>query len=235
MTYTEYVLRLSGMLGVDAISVNAATVIPLSIDQAEQRIYRDLDLISTTVRQNSTVTANSRNYTLPSASGTFVVVDEINVFTPVSTTTTRNPVVPVSLSFLNRVWPTDTAASASTVPEYFAMVTDQTVVFGPPPGAAFTAEVVGRVRPNPLTSTNATTWLSTNLPDLMLAAAAAWSAIYLSGTSGAAGMAPGSAVAYEADYQMRLKSADAESARRRFAGASWTSQRVEPTALPQRG
>lgn len=234
MTYTEYILRLSGMVGVDAISLNAATVIPLSIEQAEQRIYRDLDLISTTVRQSSTVTANNRTYTLPSGSGTFVVVDGINVYTPVASTTTRNQVVPASRDFIDMAWPTETAATSTTVPQFFAMITDQIVIFGPPPGAAFTAEVIGRIRPATLSDTNSSTWMSTNLPDLMLAAAAAWTSVYLSGRPNS-GIAPGAPAAFEADYQMRLKSADAESARRRFAGASWTSQRLEPQALPQRG
>lgn len=218
MTNDQFILRLLGALGASDSQVAIATFIPTAIEYAEQRIYRDLDLISCVIRDSSsTATANSRTFTLPSASGRFVVLDGINVYTPVSSTTTRNPVRPVSRDFVDVAWPTETAASATTIPKIFAMITDQIIIFGPPPGAAFTVEVIGRIRPTALSASNTTTFLSNYLPDLMLAAACVWGATYLAG-NGVPLRVP--VEVFETGYRTLLASADAESVRRRFAAAS---------------
>lgn len=235
LTYTTWVQRMVELASLGEQTVNFASVIPAVIDYAEQRLYRELDLLSTQVRDTSSnCTANSRNFTLPSSGGRFVVVDGINVVTPVAgtvSTGTRHPVVPASRDFLDLAWPSNTAVSATTIPQFFAMITDQTIAFGPPPGDTFQVEVIGEIRPTPLSAANATTYLSLYLPDLFLAASMIHMATY--GTQGGANSPQ--VATWEQTYQTLFPSANTEAQRQRFAGASWTSKPVQPAAVPQRG
>lgn len=225
MTFTSFVLRAAQDIGPVGNGISWAAAIPEAIDYAEQRLYRELNLLGTIARDSTGLTtANTRNFTLPSTVGRFVVVQNINILTPAGSdinTGTMNPVVPASLDTLQYYWPSDTAASATTIPEIYAMVTDQTLMFGPPPGAIFTVEVVGPIRPTTLSATNPTTYLTNYLPDLFHAAA------MVSLTKGGA--------EWEQTYQMLFKSALTEEGRKRAAGASWTPYAVEPGAIPQRG
>lgn len=220
------------MMAGSAADADYQTVLPSIIDYSEQRIYRELDLISTVTRDTSaSLTANSRNFTLPTANGRFVVVSGLNLL---SAGVRVAQLDPASLDYLDASWPSETAASASTVPQYFAMLTDQTVVVGPPPGSIFNVEVIGTIRPAPLSNSNQTTFLTLYLPDLFLAASMIFAAGYQK-NFGASADDPRQAQSWEAQYQLLKASADAEEARKKFAGASWTSKRLEPTAQPQRG
>lgn len=233
LTYTTLGNTLVAMMAGSASDANYLTILPSLIDYAEQRCYRELDLLSTVVRDTSGVTtANDRNFTLPTASGRFVTVIGINLFSGgVRVVQLR----PVSLEFLDAAWPAEAAAAASTRPQYFAMETDQTVVLGPPPGSALTVEVIGTIRPDPLTSDNPETFLTLYLPDLFLAACMVFAAGYQR-NFGSQADDPKMAVSWEGQFKTLLASADVESARRRFASVSWTSRRPEPLAgVPQRG
>ncbi len=233
MNYQQFVLRLAQNIGPLGDGMSWPTAVGETIDYAEQRIYRELQLLSTMVRDTSgSCTANSRNFTLPTSLGRFVVVDGINVVTPVGSTVTngtRNVVTPASRDYIDFCWQSNTAPSATTVPTNFAMITDQTVIFGPAPGAAFQVEVIGTIRPTPLSASNSTTYLTLYLPDLFLAAAM----VHIYGTQG--GTSAPQVGEWEQQYQMLKGSADMEENRKRFAGASWTSKQVEPSAVPQRG
>lgn len=204
------------------------------IDYAELRCYRDLDLLNTFVTQTSVLTAGNRNYNLPSANGTFVVVDYINVITPSSTTNpdqgTRNPLVPVSPDVLNFWYP---SSSGSAVPGYFGMVTQTSIVMGPWPDQAYTVEVRGTIRPTPLGSSNVTTILSLYFPDLFIAA----SMIRVAGLMKDYGQQaddPRMSQSWEAQYGALLTSAKVEEARKKFAGPGWSPKMPEPTATPPR-
>lgn len=141
---------------------------------------------------------------------------------------------PASLDYLDASWPSETAASTTTKPAYFAMITDQTGAVGPPPGTAYGVEVIGTIRPTPLSTSNTTTFLTSYLPDLFLAASMIFAAGYQK-NFGAQSDDPKMSASWEAQYGNLKASADAEEARKKFAGASWTSKRLEPTAQPQRG
>lgn len=215
---------------------NAAfvAILPSVIDYAEQRLYRDLNLLATVVRDtSSTTTANARNFTLPTASGRFVVVDAINIFTPAGEQTTRNPVLPVSLNYIDMAWPEADAPDADTYPSHFAMVTDQTISWGPTPGAEFVVEVIGHIRPDPLSASNTQTFLTLYLPDVFMAA----SMIFLSGFQknfGAQADDPRQAQSWEGQYQALLSSANVEEIRRKFAGPGWSSKQPQPLAAAPR-
>lgn len=233
-TYSQFVTALSTELVVDPTEPNFVAILPTIIDQGEQRCYRELNLLATIVSDTSaSTTANNRNFTLPTASGRFVTVQNINVFSPAGTTTTRNQVVPASRDLIDAIWPSNTAPSATTVPAFFGMITDQTLIFGPPPGDQFTVEVIGTIRPAPLSASNTTTFLSLYLPDLFFDAAMVAGCAYQK-NFGAQADDPKIAQSWENQYQIAKASANVEELRRKFQSVSWSAESPSPLANPPR-
>lgn len=235
LTYTQFVNSLANLMPVPTTDAGFVTDLPNIIDDAELRCYRDLDLLNTIVRDSSsTLTTNTRTFNLPTSIGTFVVTEDINVITPVSATNpengTRNPLTPVSKEYLDFAWP---SSAGSTVPSYFAMVTQTTVVVGPWPDQAYTVEVVGTQRPVSLSATNATTLLSTYFPDLFLAAAMVRVSGYMK-NYGAAVDDPRQSVTWQSHYDALLASAHTEEMRKKFTSQGWSPKEPAPLATPPR-
>lgn len=217
-TYATYTTALANLLGVGSTDADFVEIEPSVIDYAEQRIYRELNLLATTVRDStSALTPSSRSFTLPSSSGRFVTVEAVNVITPAGVSVssgTRNPLVRMSRKMADFLGPVE-SASVGQVPVGFAMITDQTIVVTPAPGSAFVVEVVGTIRPTPLSASTTTTFLTLYLPDLFMAASmifgAGWQKNFGSQSDDVR-----SAQSWEAQYQSLVKSANAEEIRRRF-------------------
>ena len=231
LTYTTFVDQIANLMAVSSTTADFQTMLPGLIDYAEQRAYRDLDLLSTIVKDASaTLTTNNRNFTLPTASGRFVTVQGVNVVTPVSTAPDsgiRNELLPISRDYLDAVW---NSVSGATVPVYFAMMTDQTLIVGPWPDNSYTIEVVGTIRPAPLTASNTTTFLTLYLPDLFIAAGMIFASGYMR-NYGSQSDNPQMAVSWESQYNTLLASAKPEELRKRFANIGWTShQDASPAA-----
>lgn len=241
LTYTSYVAALSTLTAIPTTNGDFQVILPNVIDYAEQRIYRELDMLVEDVRDSSaSTTANVRNFALPTTLGTFQIVSEINIITPAATAPesgTRNALTPVSLSVLDWTWPSSTGAS---VPTQFAYVSQSSsagqtnIVFGPWPDAAYRVEVVGKIIPAPLSASNTTTFLTLYLPDLFIAASMVFMSGYLK-NFGAQADDPRQGVSWDTQYKELRESAGTWEARKRFSGASWTAKQVEPTAQPQRG
>ena len=207
------------------------TELPIIIDIAEQECYRELQLLNTIVRDTSgTFTANSRNFTFPQH---FVVSESINVFTPVSTTTNRLQLIPTTREFIDAVYGNETATSTPSIPHYYAMITDQTIIVGPPPDAAYTAEVVGTIRPTPLSITNPTTYLTQYLPDLFFAASMIVGSGYLQ-NFGAQSDNPQMATSWKGIFDGLLASANKEEEQKRYASQAWSAKPPAPLATPPR-
>lgn len=238
LTYAQFNTTVANLLSIDESFAPYVQILPMAISYAEDRIYREMDLLATRVTDTGNVTANNRNFTLPSNFGKFVVIEQINIFTPVSTTTTRNQVTPVSLDVVNNFWPSDTAPAATSVPVWFAVTRqesdgDTVVTFGPAPGAAFTAEVIGTIQPTALSVSNTTTYLSTFLPDLLIAA----TMVFMAGFQknfGSQADDPKMAMSWETQYQTLFKSAFLVEGRKKFSADTWTSKQPEPVTN-QRG
>lgn len=223
LTYSTYVSALTTMMVTSATNPAFVAILPNIIDYAEQRCYRELDLLSTvTTDASGRLTVGSRSFTLPTATATFITVQEINVVTPsgyAPDAGTRNALLAVSKEFLNQVY---NSSTGSSVPLFFAMLNNSTILVGPWPDQGYTVEVVGTIRPAPLSASNTTTFLSTYLPDLFLAA----SMIFASGYQknfGAQADDPKMAMSWEDQYGRLLASANAEEMRRKWAGPGWTS------------
>ena len=229
--YTQYVANLANTLVVPSTDPNYTQELPNIIDDAEQRCYRELDLLTTIIRdQTGALTANSRNFTFPQH---MVVSESLNVFTPVSTTTNRQQLIPVTREWMDAVYGNEASTTVPSIPHYYAMITDQTIIVGPPPDAAYTVEVVGTIRPPPLSVTNPTTYLTQYLPDLFFAASLVFGYGYLQ-NFGAMTDNPQAAVAWEGHYQALLASANVEELRKKYQSHAWSPKLPSPIATPPR-
>jgi hypothetical protein len=234
-TYSTFTTALATFLVVPVAQAEFVTALPMIIDGAEQWCYRDLDLLSTIEKDSSAaLTAGSRNFSLPSSIGKFVTVEEINVISPAGQTDpdlgTRKPLLPATKEMLDTLYP---SVTGSSVPQYFGMVKQDTIIVGPWPDAAYQVEVVGTVRPAALSASNTSTFLSQYLPDLFFAAAMVWGAGYIK-DFGAAADDPKLAVTWKGIYDTSLKSAEIEEARKKFTSQGWSSKEPAPLATPPR-
>jgi hypothetical protein len=236
--YDTYVATMANLTAYDPTDPDFIQILPSFIAYAENRIYREADFLSTIIRDDSAnLTANSRNFTLPSSVGQFDVVRQVNVITPAGSTTAdgqRNPLTGVSTEVIDALWPSESAPEATTIPDMFSMLTDDQIIVGPPPGDAFNVEVIGTVIPTPLSASNTTTYLTLYLWDLFIAASMVFAAGFMK-NYGAQADDPRQAMSWETQYQTLFKSADLVDSRQRFAAASWTSAQPENYATNQRG
>jgi hypothetical protein len=89
------------------------------------------------------------------------------------------------------------------------------------------------VRPSPLSFTNQTTFLSTYMPDLFLAASMVWGFGYQRDFGGQADD-PATAQSWEHQYESLRIGIDVEEMRKKSASVSWSSYHPTPTANTQR-
>lgn len=229
--YTQFVTAIAELMVVPTSDPDFQAVLPNIIDDGEQRCYRELDLLNTIVRdQSGSLVANSRNFTFPQH---IVVLESLNVFTPFGTTANRNPLIPVTREFLDAVWGNETAPQVPSIPNYYAMITDQTIIVGAPPDAAYVMEVIGTIRPAPLSVSNATTYLSLYLPDLFLAACMVFAAGYQQNFSSMSDN-PAQSMSWEAHYKSLFDSANVEENRKKYAAQAWTPKQPASIATPPR-
>lgn len=237
LNYTTYVSQAANLTVISSNDANFQTMLPGMIDYAEQRIYRELDLLYTVVTDATTqVSTSQRRFTLPTGSGVFVVVDAVNIITPVtatSSTGSRTQLVPVSREFMDAVYPSGGISSNSGVPQYFSMVSNSIIDFGPSPDAPYYAEVIGTTRPTPLSAANSSTILTQYVPDLFMAASMVFAFGYMRDFGGQTDN-PGATQSWENQYQTLLKSAAVEQSRLKFQAEGWTAKQPSPLATPKR-
>lgn len=234
LNYTTFVSQLSNMMVIPSSDPNFTTFVPGCIDYAEQRIYRDLNLVATQYRDNTgSLTANSRSFTLPvPASGPFVTVQDVNVITPSSatvTTGTRNQLTPCALSMLDFLYTSEVATSSAAVPSLFAIVDNTTIAVGPSPGSSYAVEVIGTIRPTVLSISNSSTFLTTYLPDLFFAASMVFASAYMR-NFGAEADNPQMSQSWESQYNNLLRSAAAEEIRKKYNTTYVANYTPQPTS-----
>lgn len=233
--YSNYVEQISNLMVIGSTDTNFQTMLPGMITYAEQRCYRELDLVATQITDaTTTVSSGNRNFSLPTSVGTFITVDNLNIITPAGTQPSagsRVPLTPVDRSFIDLIYPSGQTVTGT--PEFFARASDTEVIFGPSPDGAYYAEVVGIQRPAMLSSANSSTPLTQYVPDLFVAASMIWASAYMR-DFGAGTDNPGMSQSYEMQYQALFKSADVEQARAKFASEGWTSEDPSPVATPAR-
>lgn len=211
-------------------SPDANTVLPDIITLAEQMIYTDMDFLATRQQDYSaSFTSGSRLLTLPTGA---MVVEGVAQITPAGQSpdqagSARNALEPVSLDVIDMFFPT---ASANTgLGSYWAMRDAATVVVGPTPDANYVAEVTATFRPAPISSTNASTYISAYYPQLLMAAVAYYCAGYQR-DFGAQSEDPKLASSWKATYDYMLPTCVTEEKRRK--GESIQNSRSSSEAPP---
>ena len=246
LTYSTYVTQIAEMAVVDPADVNFKAILPAMIDYVELRIYRDLDLMNTSTSIHSpsiVLSAGNRNLsfpmTLPDGSGTIVVSEQLNLILPSGQTDPDSPtaervsLIPTTKEFLDVVFGSN-KTDARGQPQFYAAFNENLFFVGPVPDQQYYVEVVATYRPNAMSASNPTTFISMYLPDLLIMA----SMIYISAYQrnfGRQSDDPQMAQSYEGQYKALLQGAMVEEARKKYEGPGWSSQSPSPIASPTRG
>jgi len=221
-TYSTFVTAIAAEMVVGPTDSDFLAILPTLIDDSEQRIYRELDLLTSVVTVNGTATANSRTFTLPTSGsmGTihFLVIDAINVL---DATSIRHPVKPATREGVDFLYPGENSLSTPCYPGVFCRADDLSIIYGPAPDSTYTVEVIGTIRPAPLSATNTSTYLSLYLSDLFLAGAMVSASGYMR-NFGSQGDDPRMSVSWESQFQTRLASAKKEELRKSYIAAMST-------------
>lgn len=225
MDYNSYLAQIANLMAADATTPEFALMVQGMIPYAEGRIYRELDLLNNVVvNATQTLTAGSRLFQLPTngANGSFYTVTGVNIVTPASAATadegTRNEMTAVTMDYLNAVW---NSGNVKGVPKEFAMVNQFNIIVGPWPDANYIVEVIGTIQPQPLSLSNTTTFLTTYLPDLFIAASMIFASGYMR-DFGSQADNPQQAQSWESQYENLFKSAGMLELRKKWAGPGWT-------------
>lgn len=156
MTYDELVTNIRNYTEVDA-NVFTNAVINTFITFAENRILRDIDLDVFKVEVAGNLTSGNKFLSTPSDILThrYLMVTNGNdqVFLDYRDT-----------SFMKEYWPN--GASTGT-PKYYSTWDQNTFYVAPTPNSGFSVELGYISRPAQLSSTNTTTWISTNAPEAL--------------------------------------------------------------------
>lgn len=241
INYTTYVSEIATITAITSgVLVNGDNnfggIMPAIIDYAEGRIYRDLDLPAVRVTDTSvTCSSGIRTIALSTTQGTLLVIEALNLFSSAGTTSsngTRIPVVPASIAVIDTVYPSATSSNTG-LPEFFARVTDTEIMFGPTPNGPYGTEVIATIRPNPLSAANSSTWLTQNVPEIMIAASMIIAAGYMR-DFGAQSDNPQMAQSWETQYKALLAAQGVDTLRMKFKADAWTAQQPSPLAQPPR-
>jgi hypothetical protein len=201
---------------VDPATPDFINFLPNCIAYAEKRIYRQADFVNTTSTSTGVLTKNDRRFTLPPATyGNYITIQGVNVLAFQQ----RVQLQPVSTSYLNAVWGTPATAN---VPQFFSVLTQDVILLGPYPNDNYGVEIFGTFRPQPLSPTNTTTYLTEYLPDVFLAASMVFASGYMK-DFGSQADNPQQAQSWENQFNLLFTSANMEALRQKYAGPAWTS------------
>jgi hypothetical protein len=232
--YTGYQVELGTLMAITSASPSTppvdpyfAQILPACIDYAEQRIYRDLDIQSTTTSGTLSATAGTPFLALPENPIVYVVE---SLFVSQLASGAQPPIgigtmlTPVDKNFLMATYPPAYWSTAQGQPRFY-YVQDQTQIqIGPCPDQNYQFEMTYTYRPAPLSASNTTTILTQIWPDLFLAA----SMVFMSGYQknfGSQADDPKMAQSWEAQYQALLKGAMDEEARKKNMAVQYTPLR----------
>ena len=191
---------------------NLAAAFPTIVNNAELRIYRDVDFLAFRGQNTSlTTTAFNAVFSLTGLAGQQidgtavayawpVVVEGISIYTPAAAGLNGVPVSLefVSLDFIDFIQ--NGYGTYSIGACYCAMRDDQTVILCPIPDNVYHTSVTGVWRPAPMSSSNTTTWLGTYASDLFFSACMIEAEGFIR-NFGAQSDDPRTAMSWETQYQ----------------------------------
>ncbi len=163
-TYAELVDQIRAYTETDA-NVLTTTIVNDFIANAENRIFREVDLDIFRSYQIASLTANNPFVTLPGAGiSDTALIRSVQIYGQ-SLGNSRKKLEQKDVTFMNEYWP-DRTSTAS--PVYYANWKQGTLYLAPTPDVAYNIEVALNKLPTGLSSTNTATWVSTNAPRTLL-------------------------------------------------------------------
>lgn len=215
-----------------AVPPDFAEQYPRAISYAESRICSEIPLLANRHTDSTlNVSAGARLVNLANLSTPMIVVERIALITPGGGTLpasgTRNQYIKTTLDFIDVFWPTEATTLSPILAEqtgrYWAYVTIASgdpvtyseIALAPTPDLAYKIEVTGLVQPEPLSSSNQTTYLSTFYGDLLTAGCMVYLEGALKRNFGSQSDDPRQAVSWEGQFEKLKAVCQFEEARRR--------------------
>jgi len=172
-TYAELVTQIRDYSETDS-AVLTTTIINDIIANAEDRIFRSVELDCFKEYISGNTAANNRFVSLPgqtTAASTPTISDiatirYVTIYTD-SGTKERFALERVDADFLNEYYPTPETGSAAK-PRYYATWDMGTIAIAPTPNAVYKFEIGITKKPTGLSSSNTTTWVSVNAERALL-------------------------------------------------------------------
>ena len=169
-TYSELVTQIRDYCEVDS-NVFTTTIVNDFIEHAELIIFRQIDFDVFRKYQTATLTSGDAFVGMPGNTPTsFAYIRAVNIFSPSGslgglTDNERVFLEKRDPSFINEYSPNRTSTG---IPKYYANWDNDTIILAPAPNAAYTIELAYNAQETGLSSSNTTTWVSTNAPQLLL-------------------------------------------------------------------
>ena len=169
-TYSELVTQIRDYTETDS-NVFTTVIVNDFIEHAELRIFRDVDLDVFRKYQTASLTSGDAFVAMPGATpSSFSFIRSVNIFSPSGslgglTDSERRYLEKKDTSFMSEYSPNRTSTG---IPKYYANWDNDTIILAPTPNAAYTIELAYNALPTGLSSSNTTTWVSNNAPQLLL-------------------------------------------------------------------
>ena len=163
-TYAELVTQIRDYTETDD-TVLSDTRVNDMIENAEERIFRDVDLDVFRKIKYATLTSGDPFVTLPGTTlDDFSLIRHFMIY-PSSGTATRTLLQKKDPSFINEFHP---VRETTGTPKYYAVWDHDTVCLAPTPDAAYRIELAFNSQPTGLSSSNTTSWIGNNAPRTLL-------------------------------------------------------------------
>ena len=163
-TYSELVDQIRAYTETDS-NVLTTTIVNDFISNAENRIFREVDLDAFRSYQYASLTANNSFVSLPGTGiAEFALIRSVQIYGQ-TLGNSRKKLEQKDVTFMNEYWPDRTATAT---PVYYANWKAGNIYLAPTPDVAYNIEVALNKLPTGLSSTNTTTWVSINAPRTLL-------------------------------------------------------------------
>lgn len=181
MTYTELLQQIRDYTEVDS-SVLTNSICDTFIKNAEYRIFREADADYSREYATSSFNANNKYLLLPDDNtdeGTTTIRRAFIVRSVIVTNSSSNQVAldPRDDTFITEY----NSSGATGFPKYYSMYRENAIQVAPTPDAAYAVTLDYVYTPDNLSSTNTTTYISQNAPELLLYACLVEAFAYLKG------------------------------------------------------
>ena len=156
MTYAELQTAVQAYL--ETYETNFETHFPRFVELAEEDIYRRVQLPDLRKNTTSNFVTDDPYLSTPS--------DYLSTYSmAVIAAGGHNFLIPKDVNFIREAFPFSTTPG---LPRYYALFDDDNFIIGPTPNDTYSVELHYFYKPEPLSSTNTTTWLSENAENAIL-------------------------------------------------------------------